>query len=62
MTPKAQTATIEGVTARPDMQVTMLGDATPLATKAVGGNLQVTLPEHLPGHYAYVLKLAGYAE
>jgi alpha-L-fucosidase len=59
-TPKARTATIEGVAARPGMEVTMLGDTKPLQTKAEGGNLQVTLPEHLPGHYAYVLKLAGY--
>ena len=43
------------------MQVTMLGDAKPLDTKVTGGNLQVLLPEHLPGNYAYVLKLAGYA-
>lgn len=60
-TPKTQTATIEGLSARTDMQVTMLGDAKPLNTKVTGGNLQVTLPEHLSGNYAYVLKLAGYA-
>ncbi len=60
-TPKERTATIEGVAARPGMQVTMLGDAKPLDTRAANGNLQVTLPEHLPGDYAYVLKLAGYA-
>jgi hypothetical protein len=51
----------DGVAARPGMRVTMLGDAKQLDTKAAGGNLQVTLPEHLPGNYAYVLKLAGYA-
>ncbi len=61
-TPKARTATIEGVAARPGMQVTMLGDGKRLETKAADGNLQVTLPEHLPGSYSYVLKLAGYAE
>jgi alpha-L-fucosidase len=61
-TPKARTATIEGVKVRPDMQVTMLGDAEPLDTNTIGGNLQVTLPHHLPGNYAYVLKLTGYAE
>jgi alpha-L-fucosidase len=60
-TPKTRTATIMGVTARPGMQVTMLGDAKALDTKQRGGDLQVTLPEHLPGQYAYVLKLAGYA-
>jgi alpha-L-fucosidase len=61
-TPKASTATIVDVAARQGMQVTMLGDAKPLDTKAEGGNLQVTLPQHLTGNYAYVLKLAGYAQ
>jgi alpha-L-fucosidase len=61
-TPKARTVTIDGVAARPGIQVTMLGDGKPLETKAVGGNVQVTIPEHLPGKYAYVLKLAGYAQ
>jgi alpha-L-fucosidase len=61
-TPKAATATIEGVAARPDSQVTMLGDSKPLETRSEGGNLQVTFPEHLPGNYAYVLKLPGYAQ
>jgi alpha-L-fucosidase len=61
-TPKARTATIAGVAVRPGMQVRMLGDVKPLDTKAADGNLQVTLPEHLPGNYAYVLKLSGYAQ
>jgi alpha-L-fucosidase len=60
--PKAKTATIEGAVARPGVQVTMLGDVTPLKTEAADGALQVTLPEHLPGNYAYVLKLAGYVQ
>jgi alpha-L-fucosidase len=59
--PKARTTTIVGVAAQPGKQVTILGDAKPLETKAADSNLQVTLPEHLPGNYAYVLKLAGYA-
>ena len=58
--PKARTVTIEGIAARPEMRVTMLGDSTQLGTKVAGDNLQVTLPEHLPGNYAYVLKLADY--
>jgi len=61
-TPKAHSATIDGVAARPGMQVTLLGEAKPPVTKAAGGNLQVLLPEHLPGNYAYVLKLSGYAQ
>lgn len=59
--PKSGTATIEGLVARPGVRVTMLGDAAPLETKSVAGNLQVALPTNLPGKYAYVLKLAGYA-
>ncbi|HET6934074.1 MAG TPA: alpha-L-fucosidase [Candidatus Angelobacter sp.] len=61
-TPKAQTATIEGVALRPGTQVTMLGDAKPLNTNAAGGNLQVSLPQNPPGKYAFVLKLTGYAQ
>jgi alpha-L-fucosidase len=61
-TPKARTATLQGVAARPGVQVTILGDPRPLDTKAADGNLQVILPEHLPGNYAYVLKLAVYAQ
>lgn len=61
-TPKAGTATIEGIAARPNSQAMMLGHPTPLQTRAADGNLQVTLPKHLPGNYAYVLKLAGYAQ
>jgi alpha-L-fucosidase len=60
-TPNARTATIEGVAARTGAQVAMLGDGTPLATKASGGNLRIMLPKHLPGSYAYVLKMTGYA-
>ncbi len=61
-TPKAPTATIEGVSALPGVQVTLMGDPKPLDTKAAGGNIQVSLPEHQPGKYAYVLKLAGYTQ
>ena len=60
-TPKARTATLLGVAARPGVQVTMLGDSGTLETKQADANLQVTLPAHLPGQYAYVLKLSGYA-
>lgn len=58
--PKAHTVTIEDVPAHPMLEVHMLGDATPLKWKAEGDNLKVTLPENLPGNYAYVIKLAHY--
>lgn len=61
-TPKAQTITIDGVAGRPGIQITMLGDPKPLSTKTANGNLQVTLPAHLTGKYAYVIKLAGYLQ
>ena len=38
----------------------MLGDPKPLLWKADGDNLKITLPEKLPGDYAYVIKLAHY--
>ncbi len=41
--------------------ITMLGDPKPLGYEQMGGNLGIRLPEHLPGDYAYVIKLAGYA-
>jgi alpha-L-fucosidase len=40
--------------------ITMLGGSK-LAYEEMGMSLKIDLPEHLPGHYAYVIKLAGYA-
>ncbi|HWG21724.1 MAG TPA: alpha-L-fucosidase [Terracidiphilus sp.] len=56
-TPKAQTLTIEGVYPRPMVKVWMLGMKGQLKWKAAGDNLQVMLPDHLPGKYAYVLAI-----
>jgi alpha-L-fucosidase len=58
--PKAGTVTLEDMPAHPLLEVYMLGDAKPLAWKADGDNLKITLPESLPGNYAYVIKLAHY--
>ncbi|MGB6744891.1 MAG: alpha-L-fucosidase [Terracidiphilus sp.] len=58
--PKAQTVTLEDIPSHPLLEVYMLGDAKPLAWKADGDNLKITLPESLPGNYAYVIKLAHY--
>jgi alpha-L-fucosidase len=58
--PKAHTVTLEDVPAHPLLEVYVLGDAKPLAWKADGDNLKITLPENLPGSYAYVIKLAHY--
>lgn len=56
-TPKARTLTIEGIYPTPDVRVYLLGKRGLLKWKAVGDNLQVSLPEHLPGKYAYVLEI-----
>lgn len=58
--PKARTVTLEDVPAHPLLEVYMLGDSKPLAWKADGDNLKITLPDSLPGNYAYVIKLAHY--
>ena len=58
--PKAKTVTIEDLPAHDGMQVSMLGESEPLKWSADGGNLRVSLPQHLEGNYAYVLKLANY--
>ncbi len=59
-TPKARTLTMNLHYSGPGGKVFLLGSAEPLALNADGKNLRVTLPEHLGGSYAYVLKFAGY--
>ena len=59
-TPKARTLTIEGVFPRPAVKVSMLGHKGLLKWRAAGGNLQVILPDTLPGKYAYVLQIHNY--
>jgi alpha-L-fucosidase len=56
--PKARTVTLEDVPAHPLLEVYLLGDRKPLTWSADGDNLKITLPESLPGNYAYVIKLA----
>jgi alpha-L-fucosidase len=70
-TPKAKTVTltdlvsgalakvqppIEGLT-----RIEMLGDGKALKVNITEGGVMVTLPEKMPGQYAYVLKVPGYA-
>ena len=57
---EARTVTIEDMPTHPLLEVYLLGDAKPLEWKADGDNLKVTLPDQLPGDYAYVIKLAHY--
>jgi alpha-L-fucosidase len=66
-TPKAGAVTVKeltagGVVLPAKTRITLLGYAKPLKWTAADGAVRVTLPEKLPGEYAYVLKVGGYAE
>jgi alpha-L-fucosidase len=58
--PKGQTVTLEGTAARPGVTVKLLGAEGAVKWKAAGENLQMMLPEELPGKYAYVLQIHDY--
>ncbi len=58
--PKAHTVTLADMPAHPLLEVYMLGNPKPLEWKIDGDNLKITLPDKLPGDYAYVIKLAHY--
>src|ERR1700743_2542212 len=55
--PKSPSITLKDVALQPASQVTLLGSNAPLKWSQHGSDLQVDLPESLPGEYAYVLKL-----
>jgi alpha-L-fucosidase len=55
--PKSSSITLKDVALQPASQVTLLGSNAPLKWSQRGNDLQVSLPETLPGDYAYVLKL-----
>lgn len=58
--PKAKSITL-GVSAKSGGAIFMLGESKPLASGKTGTSLHIDLPEHLPGQYAYAIKLSGYA-
>jgi alpha-L-fucosidase len=67
-TPKARTLTLPDLTsgalakAQPRLdKILLLGDGKPLMHSATESSLTVTLPEKLPGKYAHILKVPGYA-
>lgn len=67
--PKGKTVTLVGdlssgalAKVQPQIDKTyVLGDPTPLVYSSTESSFSITLPEHLPGDYAYVLKIPGYA-
>ncbi|HEY2472051.1 MAG TPA: alpha-L-fucosidase [Terracidiphilus sp.] len=58
--PKGKSLTLEAGT-RSFTSITMLGASKALAYEEMGRSLKIGLPDQLPGDYAYVIKLAGYA-
>jgi alpha-L-fucosidase len=58
--PRGSRLTISEVSMR-EGRVYLLGMPGVLNTRAEGGKLQITLPAHLEGDYAYSFKLEGYA-
>jgi alpha-L-fucosidase len=57
--PKENVVTIRGVEARNGTTITMLGAKTKLTWQQQGADVVVTLPEALPGKYAYGVKMVG---
>ncbi len=57
--PKAGTVTLKSLTPKPGAEIHLLGYAKPLVWSQEGDSIKVTLPDALPGQYAYVLKMAG---
>ena len=60
--PKATTATIRALALKPGATITMLGSGRTLRWMQKRDDLEVTLPDKLPGSYAYALKISGGAE
>jgi alpha-L-fucosidase len=60
--PKGKIATIRGIALKPGATVTLLGAAGTLRWNQKRDDMEVTLPESLPGNYAYALKIQGGAE
>ncbi|MGZ4732707.1 MAG: alpha-L-fucosidase [Terriglobales bacterium] len=57
--PKATSITLKDVSFKAGSQIYLLGNSKPVAWSQQGDDIRVDLPSSLPGHYAYVLKLAG---
>jgi alpha-L-fucosidase len=60
--PKSKTATIRVIALKPGATITMLGATGTLPWKQKRDDVEVTLPDTLPGKYAYALKISGGVE
>ncbi len=57
--PKSNVVELKAVAPAPGSKVFLLGETKPLVWSQKGDDISVTLPENLPGEYAYVLKMTG---
>jgi alpha-L-fucosidase len=60
--PKGKTATIRVIALKPGATITMLGVTGTLPWQQKRDDVEVTLPDTLPGKYAYALKISGGVE
>ena len=60
-TPKGHTSTVLDLPAKSGVQLSLLGDSQKIDWKFESSGLRVTLPQQMPGDYAYVFKLTDYA-
>jgi len=57
--PKTKIITLKSLSAKPGSQIYLLGNNKPVTWSQQGDDVRVDLPAALPGHYAYVLKIAA---
>jgi alpha-L-fucosidase len=57
--PKTDSITLKSLAPKAGTLIYLLGEAKPLAWSQQGADTKITLPQTLPGQYAYVLRIAG---
>ncbi len=57
--PKASVVTVKSLSPKAGSEIRLLGENKPLKWSQQGDDIKVELPDKLPGHYAYVLRIAG---
>jgi alpha-L-fucosidase len=60
--PKGKTTTIRAIALKPGATITMLGATGTLPWTQKRDDVEITVPDTLPGKYAYALKISGGAE
>jgi alpha-L-fucosidase len=57
--PKSASITVKKLFPKSGSQIYMLGDSSSINWVQRGGDVTLTLPARLPGHYAYVLRMSN---